>query len=472
MTTVLAHAPGRRWAVEMVSGIALAGFAALLVVRLGDIDNIVKATLLLVLVGVGLAVLRRPERLLTLLVVAAPFNYSVTLIGFEVSTNDVLLFSVAVILAPKVRLRSLPPWLRFGAVAVVVGSGAAALLSADPAIAAYGCLRYTAAMVVLLAAVTLLPTRSDAVRRLGLLVSCAAVGVLVGALIQRAGIQAPPLGAPFSSDRLDSTFGYYTQYAGFMAIALVVAISGLWDAIQRSARLEVLVFASGAASAGAGLGLSLSRGALAGAAAGLLFLLILHTRRPSALIGVLMIGAVVVGGAWAVTPAPSRTAFVERLTSDQGGDTTRRTLQESGLQAATDMPFGLGFGNFPDYLERYDRSPEVSLPFFHAHRTPTQLALDAGWVGFVGFFLLLLTPLWLMLRRVCSGPVDSVGIGFSAALVVFLVQGWNDYLFHETAFVVLALVLAWASYTSALGVVEPPRTPERRQHVLVRAGGQ
>lgn len=433
-------------ALQAVLGPVVAVFAALLVVRLGDVDNIVKFTLLLVLVGVGLVILRRPDRLLALLVVAAPFDYAVTLIGFEVTTNDILLFSVAILLVPHLKVAALPGWVKFGAGSIVVGTGAAALLAERAATAAYGSFRYTAAVVILLAAVVVMRSKPQAaVVRFGLLLSLAAPAVLLGAVLQRAGVVAPPLGPAFSSDRLDSTFGYYTQYAGFMAVVLVLAVGGVIDAVARGQRRDVLIFAAGGAAAAAGLGLSLSRGALAGAAAGLAVVVLLHLRRPSSLVGVVSLVAVLVAGAWAVTPAEYRAEIQERLTTRQGGDNTRAVLQSAGLDAMTGSPLGMGFGNFPEYLERNDRSPEVGLPFFHAHRTPLQIALDTGWLGLVGFAVLLGGALLGALARWRDGTLGSYGIGVVGAVSVFLVQGWNDYLLYETAFVTLVFCLLWAT---------------------------
>lgn len=452
MITVYGDSPGRSRSIEVACGAGVAAFAAALVIKLGDVDNIVKATLLLVLVGVGVTVLRRPRQLLALVAIAAPFNYSVTLIGFQVGTNDLLLFSAAAILLPKIRISATPSWLRLGVAAVVVGTGAAAVLANDPQIAAYGCLRYTAAGVLLLASVSQIPVGNESVRRFGLIISLSSLVVVAGALLQRSGVHAPPLGAPFSPDRLDSTFGYYTPYAGFMALALVISVAGLSDAIHRSSRSHMLSFGAGAAAAGVGLGLSLSRGAIAAAAVGLGVVALLQIRRPAGMLGVLTISLVVAGGAWLTTPVDYREAFIERLTTDQGGDNTRVVLQRTGWQAAAREPLGLGYGNFPDYLERYDRSPEVSLPFFHAHRTPTEFALDGGWIGFGGFALLFIVPLALVARRWRSRSLEPIGAGAAAAVVVFLVQGWNDYLLYETAFVVLSFGLVWAAYACAQGL--------------------
>jgi O-Antigen ligase len=439
----------------LVSAVAVVAALAIgtEVARLGDPDNQAKALILLVACLLGASAVGRPEVLVAAPIVAAPFNFPFTVGGAVVGSVDLALFLSAVLLVPHIDLSKAPRWLVVGCCGLTLGSSVAAFGAVEPGVATFGAARWLAASVVALAAIKLdLPTRWGS--RLPVFLVVAGVVVTVGAVIQRFGVTVPPLGAPYSGDRFDSTFGYYTQFAGFVAICLITAIALAQLRLQAGEPGRALLALAAAGVCGLGLGLSLSRGALLGAAGGMVFYAVLQVRKPLALIGALMLVSGVLVGSLAVAPERERRQFTERLTSPQGGDVQREVLQDVGLKKARSTPWGIGYGNLPSYLTSSIRRRQITTRGFHTHRTLTQIALDAGWLGLGGFLLIVGGALAVVVRKAVIGSLTPVMAGLAGALAALCVQSWNDYLFYETAFVVVVFVLVIAIGSSAPARVE------------------
>jgi hypothetical protein len=198
-----------------------------------------------------------------------------------------------------------------------------------------------------------------------------------------------------------------------------------------------------------GLAVSTSRGGLLALGAGWLLLLIFNVRRGTVFIRGVLLLVIFAASAYVLTPQAVITRYEQRLTTTPGtlssDDKTRFALHEIGEHALSAHPFGIGYGNFPLYLNAHVRSGTVQTAFFHAHETPIQIGLDAGWLGLIGFMMLWGYPLVLVLTRGGSGSSVVRASAFAAALGGFMAQGLYDYLFYEIAFLAFFAALVWGA---------------------------
>jgi hypothetical protein len=422
------------FAVSMAAGAVIA-FA-------GDPERQVKAIALAIgLAGVAVAIVR-PAVALALVLGMAPFEFHVTIAGVHTGTNELLLIGLAVAVLPRIRLSAIPHTVRAGGLLLVVGSSIAAVHAQVPSEAIWGAVRWSAVVVLLFAAFAVLRDDARAVPIAARILGATGIAVALLALLQRHGLYAI-VGPPYLSDRIDSTFGYYTVFAGFMAIVAVVC-AGETVALLRERDPWWIFHGTGALTATVGVGVSLSRGAIFALCVGVAFAICTQALRAPRLVGLALVVGVLVVGGWTLTPHAARSTLVQRLETPSGGDVVRHALQQAGTRALREHPLGLGYGNFPSYLEAHVSDLRINQAYFHSHRTPVQIGLDAGWLGLAGYVLLLLAPL---ARAVTLGLTRRLTIratAFTGALAAFVAQTWFDYLFYETSFLVFVAALVWA----------------------------
>lgn len=423
-------------AVAVAAAIAC-GYA---LVRLGDLDNQAKLGLLIAGSVAGAVALIRPRFALALVIAAAPFQFEVQAGPIATGTNELLVLSMALLLLPRIRTSLVPRWYAVGGGAIVVGSLISALVAVDPAQAVWGATRWLGVLLIGAAAFSLLNRTSD-LRWFVNILSGTVVVVAAFAVLQRAGVYVL-VGPPYLGDRIDSTFGYYTQFATFMAVGSVLCFAALGDREIRS-RGALL----GAFAGVLGVAISLSRGGLVVLVCGFVALFLLRMgRRGSGRVTVAIIAVVVT--AWIAAPAGLQAAFADRFAAPLGttnNDRTRFALQEAGLDALVDRPLGLGYANFPEYVSSRIGSGSINQVFFHAHQTFVQVGLDGGWLALAGFVVLLGGALLVTLRRaiVHRGPATVTAAG--AVLIGLSVQGTFEYLFAEISFLVFLLALVWVA---------------------------
>jgi hypothetical protein len=332
--------------------------------------------------------------------------------------------------------------------ALLVGGGLAAAIFAErPGLAVWGAIRWGLVAVLVFGGFSLLDN-PDTRSRAADVVSTSAIVVAGFGALQLAGFYAF-VQEPFLADRIDSTFGFYTQFAAFMAIAAVIATNEAVVALDRANHQRALLHISAASAGCLGVGVSLSRGGFLALVVGFLWLITVNTTHLRRLLRIAAVLLAVASLGFLITPSASRSTLLQRVQDpslSRGSDNERRALQASGTRALRSLPVGIGYGNFPRYLRRTGLPSGIDTTFFHAHRLPVQVGLDAGWVGLAGFLILSLLPLGRSIENLLRGTPDVHGAGFTAALVGFLAQGWYDYLFYETSFVVLFGLLVWGAW--------------------------
>ncbi len=425
---------------------AVAGVAGLALVRMGTVDNQLKLVLLGVAsVGISCAAVR-PRFGFLLVVVMLPFQYHVKAAGVMIGTNELVLIGLALVLAPRIRWPAVPGWFVYGGAALILGSFASVVLADDPGSAAWGAVRWTAVILLAWAAFGVFGEEERGQQRFVDLLCGAAVLVVFFAILQRVGIYAVA-GKPYYVELPDSTFGYYTVYAGFIALAATLAVGELLTAIPRGKPGRVTLYGFVIAVCVAGIGVSLSRGGLLALAAGLISLTVLQLSRGSVAIKLAVVLVATAGIGVAATPRSARDQFQARFKDQRQGqqqdDRIRFAYQKAGRTALAHSPLGIGYGNFSDYVGRNAVNAQTKDQAFHSHNTFVQIGVEAGWVGLVGFLALIGVPLWRALRLSAKRMLSPRTAAFAAALIGILAQGLFDYLFHEIAILAFFVAVVW-----------------------------
>jgi hypothetical protein len=433
----------RSTALTVVIAVTLSALVGVAMVRLGSVQRELKAVLIMA-AGVAMVVaVLRPEVGLTMLLVLAPFEFHFSGTG----TDEVVLIAMALVLVWRIQASTIPVWVSIGVLALVLGSFAAAVGALDQTNALWGGIRWLAGGIVLFAAIGVFRDRRDASRRMIDIFTASAVVVVVFAFAQKAGLNVI-VGASYTGNRPSSFFGYYTNYAGYAAMAATLATGEALIALDGRRLTRTAIYGAALVFILTGLAISDSRGGFLALGAGWLMLLVLNVRRGSIVVQAIVILAVFAGAAYLATPRSTVVSLEQRFArplGSQGNDRERFALQKAGEQGLREDPLGLGFANARAYLQSHVHSVYINQTFAHAQETFVQIGLDAGWLGLGGFLLLVLTPIGLVLTRGEGGASVVRASAFVAALGGFMAQGLYDYLFYEIAFIVFFLAMIWGT---------------------------
>jgi len=456
---LIATPRGRR-TLELGGALALAAIAGLAIAKLGNADNQLKAILLLVALCAIAAAVLNPTFALGMLLALVAFEFHFTIGGTQSGTDEALVVGLGAVLAWHIRASLVPTWAGVGGLLILLGSLLSAIGAFDPTQALWGGIRWAGALIALFAAFSLLRERPEAGRKLIDIWCGAAVVVTLGALMQKAGIDAI-VGAPFFADKVDSFFDFYTNYGGYVAMSAVLATGELvhcWASRQlgrATAYGGILLFIL------VGVAISLSRGALLSLGAGWLVLVVLSLRRGSLAVRMVTVLAVFAVAAIVATPSSTRNQFVQRFQQPKSAateDRQRSALQKAGLTVVREDPWGLGYNNFRHWASIHVHNRFIQQGFFHTHRLPEQMAVDAGWLGGIGFLILALSPFALAAQAFGRRTGSTRGAAFAGAMAGFLAQGMFDYLFDELAFLVLFVALVYGAWHEFAGPGARART--------------
>jgi O-antigen ligase len=155
-----------------------------------------------------------------------------------------------------------------------------------------------------------------------------------------------------------------------------------------------------------GVLLSFSRGAWINLAFGILVLLaVFLIRRGGARRAMLVLAVVLTAGAGvvAVVAAGGSLDFLEERTGLQAYDAERFGAQRTGMELASQFPFGVGPGQF-----------EVMSPLA-SHSSYVRVLAEQGVLGFFAFLALMLATLLFAIRNAVVGK-STFGIGSAALL--------------------------------------------------------
>lgn len=414
----------REWAMIVMFILTLAGSAYGAWNGLNGATTVVGLAAFVIILAIGLT---RPKMTPYIIVLFTVFDRDLHISGpVQLTTlTIVLLLLVPGFLRVIVTSNAVPRFAWIGTGMLVMGLVLASLASEHPELAWAGLMRWLPALIMILGIGSLCITEEGIPRRIAkALVYGGAVAGAFG-ILQRSG-KYFLVGPPYAPDVTDSTFGYYTNFANFEALAAVVGI-GLIIATVRTKRRLPLIVTTCTILCAYMVVTSYSRGAVGLVAVGLLVILLKELRRPFRFF-------VIVGGlglmAWLVSqlaPTDLLAELVAKFTSSQNGDLVRSQLQAGGLQVLTESPLGIGFNNFSALVA--SGSIYSTLALAHAHNTFIQMGLDAGWLGGAGFLVLVAGAFWRGFRS----KGDAIAIGFAAALAGFLVQVSQDYFFFEEA---------------------------------------
>src|SRR5437764_2160025 len=454
---VLGRAPLDSAPVAALLAAVLAGVVAVALYKLGTPQHQLKAVLGIVAIGILVAAALRPALALGLVVAFLPFEYSV----YGLKTDELLILGTAAMVMWRIQTRDVPWWVTLGSFGLVIGSLLTVTGAHNQGSALWGAVRWLGVLILLAAAFSILRGRPDANRRLMDIITCSALVVVGFAFLQRAGIYTI-VEPPYVPGLVDSFFGYYTVYGGFVGVAAVLATGEALHSFAHGDRLRGLVYGLALSVILLGVAISLSRGALLCVGVGWLALLVFTLRRSSLVAGGTALIAIFIVVGYLATPPQTRTDLLNRFSTPLGAqveDQQRFALQQIGRHALAQNPLGLGYGNFSYYLAGHP-APGINLLFFHSHQLPTQVALDSGWMGLAGFMTLMAGAVFSAIRAAGSGRVRNTA--YAAALCGLMAQGLFDYLFYEISMLALWVALVFgATHVVGTGRVAPPH---RRSH--------
>ena len=417
--------------------------------KIGDSAHILKIAMFMAAVIIAVMALKKPRVALYGALVAAAFDRSLDVGGLQLVLTTTALAMFVPAFAREWSARLTPTSVKVGSAALLGGSALATVVAADWHAAIIGTLNWALVLNMVLGGMGIVGRDQRTLRALALWVS--ALGALVGVLgwLQSKG-HYTIVGPPYVQDRIDSSFGYYSNFANFEALAAVVALGLFIKAVAErqwgvASTTGLCTLASGYAVA-----IALSRGAVLLLGVGVVVLLAVRLARPAALIGTSLVLAVLGFVVYASTPEATRLEFISRFTDTQGGDALRGQLQNAGGEILQQTPGGLGFDNFRRLIESGIVVADAALA--HAHDLFIQIGLDTGWLGLFGFVLLMTVACLRGLRLGLRSGGRALQVAFAAALIGFLVQGLNDYFFFETGSLVMFSVLV-------LGAVAPTSEP-------------
>ncbi len=427
----------------MLASVLVAVLTGLITAKLGSFQHQLKA-LLIVVAGIAVVVAAlRPDLGLVILVALMPFEFHF----YGTGTDEVLIVAMALVLVWRIRASAIPAWVSVGGLALVLGSFIAAIAAQNQTLALWGGIRWLCAIIVLFVALSILRERRDASRRMVDILTGSAVVVVFFAFTQKAGIYTI-VGKPYISGHPSSFFSYYTNYAGYAAMIAILATGEVLVALGERKATRTAIYSAALVFLLTGIAISASRGGLLALAGGWLLLLVLNVRRGPVIVQAIVILAIFTVAGYLATPRSTIVTIQNRFATPLGSlaeDKTRFAVQKVGEQGLERYPLGLGFGNFPDYLRSHLHNAQIQLAFTHAQNTPVQIGLDAGWLGLTAFLMLFVWPVGLVLARGGGGSSTVRASGFAAALVGFMAQGLEDYLFYEMAFLILIVAMVWGT---------------------------
>jgi hypothetical protein len=442
-----------------LAAVVLSTVVGLATVHLYSFQHQLKAFLIVVAAVTMVTAALKPRLGLALLLGLSPFALSV----YGTNTDQFLLIALTLVLVWRIQLRAIPGWAWIGVLALVGGSFISAIAAHSAGDALEGALNWLTASVMLLAAFGLLRDDREAARKaVEVFVGCSLIVVLFGVL-QKRGVTAI-VDAPWDGTHPNSFFGYYTVYAGYIALSATLATGEVLIALENRRRVRALLFGGALVMLLLGLAETDSRGGIVALGAGWLVLLILNVNRASLLGRALVLLALIGAIGYVIVPHSTIVTLEQRFKASNGSlgeDQTRFAIQSAGEHALAHHPFGLGYANFPFYVRSSVHNGKVNLPFFHAQETFVQMGLDTGWIGLGGFLTLLAAPLALIFkkRRRTSSAVRATA--FAAAIGGFCAQGLYDYFFWQLQFVIFFMFMIWGLYHSIrVDTQSSPREPE------------
>ena len=374
---------------------------------------------------------------------AAAFEQQVTVLGFRTGTAEVALIVFAPPMVMLWRRQALSLGLRLAFIALPVGALLSMYTAHNASQALWGTVRWALVLNFVAATISLLWAEGEGgFRRLALWI--ANLGTVVGmfALLQRSG-RFVIVGAPYQFAHPDSTFGYYTVYANFMAVATVVAVGLFLISVKKRDSAAVIMASSSVAVGVYCIMFALSRGALLTLGAGLAFLMLVRGRKPQAFIGGIFALAVAGVATFALTSPETIQLLARRFQDSSSSDTIRESLHAAGRTLLDKHPLGIGYNNFEGLLANGLVSADQ--PLAHAHNLYIQMGLDAGWLGLVAFVVIVSTALLRAIRSGLRSGGYAYPATFGAALAGYLANGPFDYLLYETgSMIVLAALIAGA----------------------------
>lgn len=384
----------------------------------------------------GLFLVRRPLIAIGIVAIVA----AVDQIVFTTGPVKLTISAVAlVVFAPafaRVWLRKhiVPWWFFIGASLISLGLLVAIFVSLNSIYAIIGTVFWIGAFNYGFAIVTICARNKNAQIVFARLIAFSGIITGIFGVLQRLGIYIL-VGDPYASGTYNSTFGYYSNFASFSALAFIIGAGFYLYRVKFGlSRKDIFLMLFAVLISGFSAVASLSRGSLISMAVGVCLIILsqIRTRRGAiqACCLLAMISLIII----ILIPSGVIGDLISRFVVSPSGDSVRSELQQGGWQLVLNNPLGIGYGNFENFV--INGTVQSSTVLAHSHNTYIQMGLDAGWIGAIGFLLIVLMTFFYGYFR----GTDASRI-FAIALLGFLVQITQDYFFFEPASLIYFIII-------------------------------
>ncbi len=270
--------------------------------------------------------------------------------------------------------------------------------------------------------------------------------------------------------RASGTFSQPNPYAGFLGLALPVALSlallSVGSALRQPRRMVAWLWAAFYLGAtlllAAALLASWSRGGWIGAAAGVTVVIVMRSRRAALLfagVALLVLAALLLGSlSPAQLPQPVA-ARVQEVPAFFGvGDPLNQEVNDDNFALierlahwvaaqrmfAASPLLGVGPGNYAAVYDTY-RLPRWEEPLGHAHNVYLNVLAETGIIGFAAFVVLWSASIVFVVRRRAhtrDAWANALAVGILGVLAHLAVHNLVDNLFVQGMYILVALWLA------------------------------
>ncbi len=246
------------------------------------------------------------------------------------------------------------------------------------------------------------------------------------------------VGDTYLTDRVDSTFQYYSNYSSYLSTCLPFALyfvlskesSRFW---KFTAALTSLIILEEVVT-------NYSRGAIAALALSIGLTAIMFRKRFLLVSGIgFSLLAICLLVLTRIQNSEIFQIYQERFAIGNGSDRNRFILQKGGFELAKQNPLGIGSTNFAAELESGIVGSRIALA--HPHSLYISIALELGLIGLVGFIVMIFRAIIMRPER-SQYPAVLIRGSFLIAFVCQLFQGFFDYFFNETASAVMFALVA------------------------------
>lgn len=247
----------------------------------------------------------------------------------------------------------------------------------------------------------------------------------------------------------------YGMYAAFLVPFVLEAVSE-WKHKHKKTKSQILLVIAFTVTA-LSVALTLTRGAWMGLSAAIIAMLFIYRKKFGVLVtAVGLVAALLLYG----TSTTFKTRVDQALNPSQSYDSERYNLWRTNWEIFTDHPvFGIGHGDYKDYLPSYFAKLGISADHFqsHAHNQYLHFLSNTGLVGFM-FYMTFIFGLLLLTYQSYRKHKDPLFLGSLGAQIAFHVGSLTECNFERAKVRLVYLFFCALSLSIASQLRKPKQT--------------